>query len=147
MRSTFAFVVMLVASCAMADCIGHPSDTLKGWKAISKWTLPGDVFGVAYVCSGENRKIVVERFTSRTGSDVNYVSDVALPKLSRGELLIGGGRCTRDGTADPYLVPFGMYARNGAWHVRHAWRVELPTGRILPVNPGSVHCLAANERD
>lgn len=144
MRSTFALVVMLVASGAMADCIGHPSDTLKGWKSISKWTLPGDVFGVAYVCSGENRKIVVERFTSRTGSDVNYVSDVPLPKLSRGELLIAGCRCTRDGTADPYIVPFGMFAKNGVAHVRHAWRVEMPVGRILPVDAGSVHCQVAD---
>ena len=140
---TVAFAVaMSVAVVAKADCVGRPSLTLRGWKMISAWTLPGDLYGVTYACSDANRKLIVERFASRTTPDVRYVSDIEMPKLPRGEILIGGGDCTLGGAQDPYLIPFGMYTAKGVPRVKHAWRVELPNGTIRAVDASSVRCPA-----
>ena len=131
---------------AAAVCIGRPSPTLRGWNEISSWTLPGDQFGVVYACAGANRKIVLERFASRTDPEARFVSDLLLPKLTRGEVLIERGQCTSDGTVDPYIVPFGTYSSSGRARVRHAWRVDLTSGNIVSVNAPSVKCEASNEK-
>jgi hypothetical protein len=133
---------IVVAASAHAECIGQRSQTMRGWKSIAAWTLPGDTFGIAYLCSPQNpnRKIVVERFTSRFAPDVRYVSDVTLPKLNIGEMLIEGADCTHDGVADAFVIPFGNFTKK-AVHVQHAWRVEVPTGRILTVEAKSVRCV------
>ena len=127
---------------AAAICIGRPSPTLRGWKEISNRTLPGDQFAVAYVCSGADRRIVVERFANRFSPEARYVADATLPKLVPGEVLLEGKQCTLDGKADPYIVPFGAYTKTGASLVRHAWRVELPSASIVSVNALSVKCEA-----
>ena len=134
-------LVLLFATTARAECIGRPSETMRGWKSIAAWTLPGDTFGVAYLCTpqNQNRKIVVQRYTSRFAPDVRYVSDITLPKLNLGEMLIANADCTRDGAADAFVVPFGNFTKN-AVHVQHAWRIEVPSGRITTIEAKSVRC-------
>ena len=138
-----AIVLLLFATTVRAECIGRPSETMRGWKSIAAWTLPGDTFGVAYLCSPQtpSRKIVVQRYTSRFAPDVRYVSDITLPKLNLGEMLIANADCTRDGASDAFVVPFGNFTKGGV-RVQHAWRVELPTGRITTIEAKSVRCEA-----
>lgn len=136
----WAAVVLLFAGSVHADCIGLPARTLNGWKSMSGWTLPGDMFAVSYVCSGEKRKIVVERFMSRMAPEVHYVSDIDVPPLVTGEILLERAQCTREDKLDGYLVPFGNFAKSGVARVRHAWRIEIPSGRILPVDVSTVRC-------
>lgn len=138
--SKWGAAALLLAASAHADCIGEPSRTMKSWKSLSGWTLPGDMFAVGYLCSSEHRKIVVERYMSRMAPEVHYVSDIDVPALARGEILLERAECTRDNKPDAYLVPFGKYAKNGVARVRHAWRVEVPSGRIVPVDVKTMRC-------
>ena len=88
---------------------------------------------------------LVERNASGVPS-WRWVSDLNV-KLQKGEDLIEGAECTRNGEDDAVLVPFGMITKDGVVRVLHAWRIVLPSGRILHVKTGTVKCEASAESD
>ena len=138
---------------AASDCgLAHPFDVLEGWNELAGWTLPdadGHEYAASYACQGSNRKIVVLQLVERNASGVpswRWVSDMNV-KLQKGEDLIEGAVCTRNGEDDALLVPFGMITKDGVVRILHAWRIELPSGKILPVKTASVKCEASAEPD
>lgn len=138
-----------VAHCEMA----HPFELRRGWNEIAGWTLPtidDREYGASYICSGTKRKIVVMQLLDRTPQGLpawRVVSEITLPKFARGEDILQGGECTRDGKDDPLIVPFGTFSDDGTPRVGHAWRIELPSGKIVPVDVSHVACEASLEKD
>jgi len=151
-----AYLLIAIAALpayAASDCgLAHPFEVLEGWNEIAGWTLPGadgHEYAASYACQGSNRKIVVLQLVERNASGVpswRWVSDMNV-KLQKGEDLIEGAVCTRNGEDDALLVPFGMITKDGVVRILHAWRIELPSGRILPVKTASVKCEASAEPD
>ena len=138
-----------VAHCELA----HPFELRRGWNELAGWMLPnidGRQYGASYICSGTKRKIVVMQLMDRTPQGLpvwRYISELTLPKFGRGEDMLQGGECTRHGKDDEFLVAFGTFSKDGQPHVRHAWRIELPSGKILPVDVWRVKCEASLEPD
>ena len=40
-------LLLLCATGSYADCVGRPSDSLRGWKKITAWALPGDSYVIS----------------------------------------------------------------------------------------------------
>jgi hypothetical protein len=146
-------VLLAVPAHGASECgLAHPFDVLEGWNEIAGWTLPdagGHEYAASYACQGSNRKIVVLQLVERNASGVpswRWVSDLNL-KPQKGEDLIEGAECMRNGEDDALLVPFGMITKDGVVRILHAWRIELPSGKIRPVKTASVKCEASAEPD
>jgi hypothetical protein len=149
-----ALAAVLAQSADVAHCeMARPFEQRRGWNEIVGWMLPntdGRDYGASYICSGTKRKIVVMQLMDRTPQGLpvwRYISELTLPKFERGEDILEGGMCTRDGKDDEFLVPFGTLSKDGQPHLRHVWRIELPSGKILPVNVSRVKCEALLEQD
>ena len=136
-------VVLAIPAYAASDCsLAHPFEVLEGWNEIAGWTLPdagGHEYAASFACQGSNRKIVVL-------PSWRWVADLNV-KLQKGEDLIEGAECMRKGEDDALLVPFGMITKDGVVRILHAWRIELPSGKIRPVKTASVKCEASAEPD
>jgi hypothetical protein len=148
------FAALLAQPADVAHCeLARSFELRRGWNEIAGWMLPdieGRNYGASYICSGTKRKIVVMQLMDRTPQGLpvwRYISELTLPKFGRGEDILENGVCTRDGKDDEFLVPFGTFSKDGQAHVRHAWRIELPSGKIHLVDISRVKCEASLEQD
>lgn len=101
-------------------------------------------YAISQISSGKTRMLWLEKL-SRTGKKVtsNQVLDVlVLPKIDKGMILVGGMYMIKfQNRYDPTLIAIAQYEeKEFLTKVKYAWRVNLKTKKISPIEPKGLVC-------